>query len=271
MGHAGASCPRSRRAERASRAMLPRRSGPRRHRPGRHHRRPLRARPRRGRPLARAALRRLPRHGRQGRQVPGRPVRQRLLQRAAGPRVPGRDGQGIRRPDRRRRRRAGRGAARTLVRTRRDGARSAPLLDDPLAQAGVPGSRPGLSRLDAAPGLRRAATLPGDPPRALRRRPPVHPRAAPAGRASPGTRRTRPPQPGGRGSPFGRRRHPPRPPPSRPGAIAAGGRPRRTRRVPLRADRDPRPRAGPEPVQPIPIPRRIIRCPTLRPSCSSRT
>ena len=108
-----------------------------------------------------------------------------------------------------------------LVRTRRDGARSPPLLDDPLAQAGVPGSRPGLSRLDAAAGLRRAATLPGDPPRAVRRCPAVHPRAAPAGRPSPGTRRARPPQPGRRGSPFGRRRHPPRPPPSRQGAIAA--------------------------------------------------
>ena len=40
---------------------------------------------------------------------------------------------------------------------------------------------------------------------------------------------------------------------------------------PPRTDRDPRPHAGPEPVQPIPIPRRTIRCPTLRPSCSSRT
>lgn len=271
MGHARASRPGSRRVERAPPAMLPRGSGPRRRRPGRHHRRPFRARPRRGDPFTPAAVRRLPRCARQGRQIPGRPVRQCVLQRAPGLCVSGRDGQGVRRPDRGRGRRPGRGTTCPLLRARRDGARSSALLDDALPQAGVPGSRPGLSGLGAAAGLRRVATFPGDPPRSLRRRPAVHPRAAPARRTPPGTRRTRHPEPGRRRSPFGRCDHAPRPTPSRQGTGAGRGCPRRTRRSLPRTDRDACPRAGLEPVQPIPFLRRTIRCRILRPSCSSRT
>ena len=113
----------------------------------------------------------------------------------------------------------------------------------------------------------------GDPPRAVRRCPARTSACCSCWTTmSPGTRRTRSSstRPPGKSS---------RPTPSSSASTAfatrSGSRPADVTDTPalvsLHADRDPRPRAGPEPVQPIPIPRGPSGCPTLRPRCSRRT